>query len=127
MSYNTEFRRSINQRDKFWREQAANIDWFTPPETIWQPLENGHGEWFPDGTLNTSDVALDANIRAGRGDQTALIYDSPVTQTQQSFTYHQLRDDVALFAGALREHGIGKGDRVIIYMPMIPQAVVAML
>jgi propionyl-CoA synthetase len=127
MSYNTEFRRSINQRDEFWREQAANIDWFTPPETIWQPLANGHGEWFPDGTLNTSDVALDANIRAGRGDQTALIYDSPVTQTQQSFTYHQLRDDVALFAGALREHGIGKGDRVIIYMPMIPQAVVAML
>ncbi|OZB14861.1 MAG: propionyl-CoA synthetase [Marinobacter sp. 34-60-7] len=127
MGYNTEFRRSINQRDEFWREQAANIDWFTPPETIWKPLDNGHGEWFPDGTLNTSDVALDANIRAGRGEQTALIYDSPVTQTQQSFTYIQLRDDVALLAGALKSQGISKGDRVIIYMPMIPQAVIAML
>ncbi|QBM17310.1 acetyl-coenzyme A synthetase [Marinobacter sp. JH2] len=127
MSYNSAFRRSIDQRDDFWRHQAQNIDWTSAPGTIWRPLENGHGEWFPDGTLNTSDVALDANIRAGRGDQAALIYDSPVTNTQQTYTYNQLRDEVALFAGALKAQGIQKGDRVIIYMPMIPQAAIAML
>lgn len=114
MSYNTEFRRSIDQRDDFWRDQAQNIDWIEPPRTIWQAKDNGHGEWFPDGVLNTSDVALDANIRAGRGDQTALIYDSPVTDTRQTFTYNELRDEVASFAGALRDRGIEKGDRVII-------------
>ncbi|MGC8119177.1 propionyl-CoA synthetase [Marinobacter sp. VGCF2001] len=127
MSYNSEFRRSIDRRDEFWREQAQHIDWMTPPQTIWQALENGHGEWFPDGELNTSDIALDANIRAGRGDQTALIYDSPVTGTKQTFTFNELRDEVALFAGALRARGIEKGDRVIVYMPMIPQAAIAML
>ena len=127
MSYNSEFRRSIDQRDDFWREQAQHIDWIKAPNTIWRALDNGHGEWFPDGELNTSDVALDANIRAGRGDQKALIYDSPVTSTKQSFTYNELRDEVALFAGALRARGVEKGDRVIIYMPMIPQAAIAML
>lgn len=127
MSYNSEFRRSIDQRDEFWREQAQNIAWIQPPETIWQAQDNGHGEWFQDGVMNTSDVALDANIRAGRGDQTALIYDSPVTNTQQTFTYNELRDEVAVFAGALRDQGVAKGDRVVIYMPMIPQAAIAML
>ncbi len=127
MSYNSEFRRSIDQRDEFWREQAQTIAWIQPPETIWQAQDNGHGEWFPDGVMNTSDVALDANIRAGRGEQTALIYDSPVTNTQQTFTYNELRDEVAVFAGALRDQGVAKGDRVVIYMPMIPQAAIAML
>lgn len=127
MSYNSAFRHSIDQRDDFWREQARHIDWTSAPNTIWRPLENGHGEWFPDGTLNTSDVALDANIRAGRGDQAALIYDSPVTNTQKTYTYNELRDEVAIFAGALKAQGIQKGDRVIIYMPMIPQAAIAML
>ncbi|MBE0484520.1 MAG: propionyl-CoA synthetase [Marinobacter sp.] len=127
MNYHSEFRRSIDQRDDFWREQAQDIDWIESPKTIWQALNNGHGEWFPDGTLNTSDAALDANIRAGRGQQTALIYDSPVTNTQQKYTYNELRDDVARFAGALRARGIEKGDRVILYMPMIPQAAIAML
>ncbi|WP_297793696.1 acetate--CoA ligase [uncultured Marinobacter sp.] len=127
MDYNSEFRRSIDRPDEFWREQAANIDWFKSPETIWQATDNGHGVWFPDGELNSCDVALDANIRAGRGDQTALIYDSPVTNTQKSYTYNELTADVARFAGALKDRGIAKGDRVIIYMPMIPEAVVAML
>lgn len=127
MDYNSEFRRSIDRPDEFWREQAANIDWFKSPETIWQATENGHGVWFPDGELNTCDVALDANIRAGRGELTALIYDSPVTNTQKSYTYNELTADVARFAGALKDRGVAKGDRVIIYMPMIPEAVVAML
>jgi propionyl-CoA synthetase len=127
MDYHSEFRRSIDKPDDFWREQAEKIDWIEPPKTIWQPTDNGHGEWFPDGTLNTCDVALDANIRAGRGDQKALIYDSPVTDTQRSYTYNELTDEVARFAGALKDRGITKGDRVIIYMPMIPEAVIAML
>ena len=127
MDYHSEFRRSIDHPDDFWREQAEQINWIKPPETIWQPTDNGHGMWFPDGELNTSDVALDANIRAGRGDQTALIYDSPVTGTQRTYTYQELTDEVARFAGALKQRGVTKGDRVIIYMPMIPEAAIAML
>lgn len=117
----------MDQPEEFWREKARAIDWIRPPEEIWKATENGHGQWFPDGLINSSDVALDANIRAGRGDQKALIYDSPVTDTQQSFTYNELTDQVARFAGVLRARGVGQGDRVIIYMPMVPQAVIAML
>ena len=127
MDYHSEFRRSVDKPDEFWREQAEKIDWIEPPKTIWQPTDNGHGQWFPDGILNTCDVALDANIRAGRGDQKALIYDSPVTDTQRSYTYNELTNEVARFAGALKDRGVTKGDRVIIYMPMIPEAVIAML
>ncbi|WP_372982342.1 propionyl-CoA synthetase [Marinobacter sediminum] len=127
MDYHSEFRRSIHRREDFWREQAEQIEWIQPPGTIWTPTDNGHGQWFPDGVLNSSDVALDANIRAGRGDQTALIYDSPVTHSQQTFSYNELTDSVARFAGVLKNQGIEKGDRVIIYMPMIPEAVIAML
>jgi len=127
MDYNSEFRRSIDKPEEFWREKAGSIDWIQPPETIWQATDNGHGRWFPDATLNTSDVALDANVRAGRGDQKALIYDSPVTGTKCSYTYTELTDEVARFAGALKAKGISKGDVVIIYMPMIPEAVIAML
>lgn len=127
MDYHSEFRQSIDQPDAFWREKASAIDWMEPPKTIWQPTDNGHGEWFPDGVLNTSDVALDANIRAGRGEQKALIYDSPVTGTTRSYTYNELTRAVAIFAGALQDRGITKGDRVILYMPMIPEAVIAML
>jgi len=127
MDYHSEFRQSIDQPDAFWREKASAIDWMEPPKTIWQPTDNGHGEWFPDGALNTSDIALDANIRAGRGEQKALIYDSPVTDTIRSYTYNELTRAVATFAGALQDRGITKGDRVILYMPMIPEAVIAML
>lgn len=127
MDYHSEFRRSIDKPEDFWREKAADIDWIKPPQTIWQATDNGHGQWFPDGTLNTSDVALDANVRAGRGDQIALIYDSPVTGSKRSYTFNELTDEVARFAGALKAKGVAKGDRVIIYMPMIPEAPVAML
>lgn len=127
MDYHSEFRRSIDNPEDFWRGQANQIDWIEPPKTIWKPTDNGHGQWFPDGTLNSCDVALDANIRAGRGDQKALIYDSPVTGNQRSYTYNELTAEVARVAGALTDRGIAKGDRVIIYMPMIPEAVMAML
>ncbi|MEP1705098.1 MAG: propionyl-CoA synthetase [Marinobacter sp.] len=127
MDYHSEFRQSIDQPDAFWREKASALDWMEAPKTIWQPTDNGHGQWFPDGILNTSDVALDANVRAGRGEQKALIYDSPVTGTTRSYTFNELTLAVALFAGALQDRGITKGDRVILYMPMIPEAVIAML
>lgn len=127
MDYLSEFRQSIDQPEQFWRDKARRIDWIRPPEDIWKATENGHGQWFPDGLINTCDVALDANLRAGRGDQPALVYDSPVTNTRQSYTYQELTDTVALFAGALKAQGIQPGDRVIIYMPMIPQAAIAML
>lgn len=127
MTYRSEFDRSIHQREDFWREQASQIDWIKSPEIIWEDRGQGHGQWFPDGQLNSSDLALDANIRAGRGDQVALIYDSPVTDTRATFTYTELRDRVALFAGALINQGIGRGDRVIVYMPMVPEAAIAML
>tara|TARA_R110002111_G_scaffold1403_2_gene9556 strand:+ start:5953 stop:7827 length:1875 start_codon:yes stop_codon:yes gene_type:complete len=127
MDYHSEFRRSIDKPEEFWREKAGSIDWIQPPATIWQATDNGHGQWFPDGTLNTSDIALDANVRAGRGDQKALIYDSPVTGAKRSYTYSELTDEVARFAGALKAQGVSKGDVVIIYMPMIPEAVIAML
>ncbi|MEO9524728.1 MULTISPECIES: propionyl-CoA synthetase [Marinobacter] len=127
MDYHSEFRRSIHRREDFWREQAEQIEWIQPPATVWTPTDNGHGQWFPDGILNSSDVALDANIRAGRGDQTALIYDSPVTNTQRTLSYNELTDSVARFAGVLKNQGVEKGDRVVIYMPMIPETVIAML
>ncbi len=127
MDYHSEFRQSIDRPEEFWREKASAIEWIKPPNTIWQPTDNGHGQWFPDGVLNTSDVALDANIRAGRGEQKALIYDSPVTGTTGSYTYNELTRAVATFAGVLQDRGVTKGDRVIIYMPMVPEAVIAML
>jgi propionyl-CoA synthetase len=127
MDYKSEFRRSIDHPEDFWREQARYIDWIEPPQTIWEPLDNGHGQWFSDGVMNSSDVALDANIRAGRGEQAALIYDSPVTNTKRTYTYNELTDNVARFAGALKDRGVTKGDRVVIYMPMIPEAAIAML
>ena len=127
MDYPSEFRRSLDQPERFWRGKANAIGWIRPPEVIWKATENGHGQWFPDGLLNSSDIALDANIRAGRGDQPALIYDSPVTNTQQTYTYHELTDQVARFAGVLKAQGVSHGDRVVIYMPMVPQAAIAML
>ena len=127
MGYQSEFRRSIDSPEAFWREKAAAVSWIKTPGTVFKTVDKGHVEWFPDGVINTSDAALDANIRAGRGNQKALIYDSPVTGSQAAYTYAELTNEVAVFAGALKDRGVQKGDRVIIYMPMIPQAVIAML
>ncbi|ROT99569.1 propionyl-CoA synthetase [Marinobacter sp. R17] len=127
MGYRDEFRKSIDAPDDFWREKAALIEWLKPPEKILTRHDEYTYTWYEDGELNTCDLALDAHVRNGRGDQKALIYDSPVTGQQQSFTYSELTQRVARFAGALAERGVAKGDRVIIYMPMIPEAVIAML
>ena len=126
-NYKTAFRQSLAHPEAYWAEQAASVAWYKPPGSILGQDSNGNDTWFADGELNSSYLALDYHIEEGRGDQIALIYDSPVTNSTASYTYSELRDEVAMFAGALASLSIGKGDRVIIYMPMIPQAVIAML
>ena len=127
MSYQDLYEQSIEQPEVFWRKQAERIKWYEFPETILSQDEHGFFRWFAGGKLNTSYLALDAQIEDGRGNQLALIYDSPVTNSQHKFTYTELRDEVAVFAGGLKNLGVGKGDRVIIYMPMVAEAVISML
>ena len=110
----------------FWGEAAKAIDWFTPPETVFDPKAGTYGRWFEGGVTNVCHNALDRHV-ATRGDQAALIYDSAMTGEVAAWTYAEMRDEVAALAGALRETGVEAGDRVVIYMPMIPQAVFAML
>ncbi|QQD24054.1 AMP-binding protein [Venatoribacter cucullus] len=127
MSYQQEYRLSIEQPEQFWAKQAKNIQWFKAPRRILSKDENGIDRWFADGELNTAFLALDYHVLHGRGEQLALIYDSPVTGQRSTYTYNQLTEAVARCAGALQQLGVGKGDRVVIYMPMIPQAAIAML
>lgn len=127
MAYKDEYTRSTQSPDEFWLQQAKEIEWYCMPSTACTVANNGYYEWFKGGTLNTSYLALDHHVKAGRGDKPALIYDSPVTHTTQTFTYSELLEQVALFAGGLARLGVSKGDRVIVYMPMIPQAAIAML
>ncbi|HLM89842.1 MAG TPA: propionyl-CoA synthetase [Streptosporangiaceae bacterium] len=125
--YAEEFHRSLADPDGFWGEAARAIDWYREPSTVLDASNPSFSHWFPDGVLNTCFNALDRHVRDGRGDQAALIYDSPVTGTQRTYTYTELLDEVARFAGVLRSLGVDKGDRVIIYMPMVPEALIAML
>jgi propionyl-CoA synthetase len=127
MNYHDEYQLSIEQPEVFWRKQAEQIRWYEFPETILSQDEHGFYRWFAGGKLNTAYLALDVHIEEGRGDQLALVYDSPAANMQQKFTYAELRDTVAKFAGCLRNLGVEKGDRVIIYMPMVAEAVIAML
>ena len=127
MSYTNEFVESIEKPVQFWERQSNKISWFKSPENILTKDDHGFYQWYKGGTLNTCYLALDKHVASGRGSQAALIYDSPVTNQKQTFTYDQLLDQTALFAGALANLGVGKGDRIIIYMPMIPEAVIAML
>jgi len=125
--YQQALQSAIHTPEQFWQQHAEKLSWYKAPRTILQQLDAHHYQWFEDGVLNTAYLALDWHIEQGRGEQAALIYDSPVTGYKQQFSYHQLRNDVAQFAGVLKALGVGKGDRVVIYMPMIPQAVIAML
>jgi len=127
MSYQFIYKESLKIPEKFWLDQARKIQWFKSPEKILSQDDRGFYSWFEGGTLNTCYLALDKHVADGRGNQPALIYDSPVTDQKQTFTYDQLLEQTALFAGALVDLGVGKGDRVIIYMPMVPGAVIAML
>jgi propionyl-CoA synthetase len=125
--YAEEFRRSLQDPEGFWRDAAAGIDWVSPPQRILDDTTPPLYRWFPNATLNTCFNALDRHVRDGRAEQLALVHDSPVTGTVRRFTYAELLDEVARTAGALRELGVEKGDRVVIYLPMVPEAVVAML
>lgn len=127
MSYQQEYKHSIESPEKFWAEKAADLAWFKPPSSILSTDENGMAQWFADGEMNTCYMALDHHVKNGRGDQLALIYDSPVTASKSRFTYQELLDNVATFAGVLKQYGVDKGDTVIVYMPMISEAIIAML
>ncbi len=127
MSYLTEYNKSIASPEVFWAEKAEALEWFKKPEQILSKDENGVDRWFADGELNTAYLALDYHVKNGRAGQVALYYDSPVTASKQQYTYKELLDQVARFAGVLKRHGVDKGDRVVIYMPMVPEAAVAML
>ena len=122
------YARSIQDPNAFWGEAADDVRWTKRWDKVLDDSNPPFYRWFPGGELNNCDNALDRHVDGGRGDQLALIYDSPVTGgTVQTYTYRQLRDRVAKFAGALRAQGVGKGDRVIVYMPMVPEAAIAML
>ncbi|MCO5059353.1 MAG: propionyl-CoA synthetase [Rhizobiaceae bacterium] len=117
------------QRDPeaFWAGAAGEIDWFSPWEAVFDPDQDVYGRWFAGATCNTCYNCIDRHVEGGRADQTALIYDSPITGAKKSFTYAQLKQEVEALAAVIRGQGIGKGDRVIIYMPMVPEAAFAML
>jgi acyl-coenzyme A synthetase/AMP-(fatty) acid ligase len=127
MTYETLYRNSLQDPSSFWLDQANMIPWYKAPEQAVSKDEAGFDRWFSDGQINTCYIALDHQVASGRGDQVALYYDSPVTGAFTSITYRALLQETALFAGVLKELGVEKGDRVVIYMPMIPQVVVAML
>ena len=127
MGYTSEYQRSLEDPQGFWGEQASLIPWETQPSAVLGEDAHGVARWFVGGRLNSSYVALDQHVKAGRGDQTALIYDSPATSVVEKYTYAQLTEWTAKVAGGLRQLGVEKGDRVVIYMPMIPHTVVAML
>ena len=127
MNYKDFYTNSINQPEAFWKEQAMAIEWYNKPETIISKDENGYPVWYKDGELNICYLALDKHIQDGYGDQIALIYDSPVTQTVKKYTFFEVKTEVAKLAGGMLSLGLKKGNTAIIYMPMIPQAAFAML
>jgi propionyl-CoA synthetase len=125
--YHDLHRASIETPEEFWAQAAEGIDWEKRWDRVVDNPEPLIYRWFSGGRLNTCYNAVDRHVERGRGDQVAIIYDSAVTDSQRKITYAELRDEVAHFAGALAANGVGKGDRVIVYMPMIPQAIVAVL
>ena len=127
MSYKDLYDHSIDDKFAFWKHQSEAIPWFTSPQTILTQNEKRFYRWFPDGVTNIAYCCLDYQVECGRGNQAALVYDSPVAGKKETFTYHQLLDKVARFAKGLQDLDIHKGDTVVIYMPMIPEAVIAML
>ncbi len=126
-NYQSMYDESIHHPIHFWNRQANKLHWFKFPSNTLHKDENDLYRWFADGSMNTCYLALDDHIQKGRGNQTALIYDSPVTKTIKQYSYKDLRNTVAKLAGGMQSLGIKKGDTVVIYMPMIPQAVMAML
>ena len=127
MTYDETYARSVDDPAGFWMDAARAIDWDVAPTRAADPQDDGMWRWFPDARLNTCHNALDRHVAAGRGDRIALIHDSAMTGQVTRFTYAELRDEVARVAGMIAAQGVGAGNRVIIYMPMVPEAVFAML
>ncbi|RZJ72750.1 AMP-binding protein [Flavobacterium sp.] len=127
MNYEDFYSKSIAEPEGFWKEQSEAIRWHKKPDSILEKDENGYGKWFADAELNACYLCLDKHIEDGFGDEIALIYDSPVTQTVKRFTFSEVKSEVAKLAGGLLSLGFRKGDTAIIYMPMIPQTMFAML
>ena len=127
MNANQMFTESISEKEKFWTEQAENIEWFKKPTKILTDDGTNYPTWFEDGELNTCFLAVDKHVNDGFGEQTAIIYDSPVTNRIIKYTYSQVLEHVSKLAGGLKKLGLEKGDTAIIYMPMIPESVFAML
>ncbi|NLE81567.1 MAG: propionyl-CoA synthetase [Rhodococcus sp.] len=125
--YQQSYRESIDAPESFWLDAARSIEWNTPPTKALDDSTAPTYRWFPDATMNTCVNALDRHVRAGRGDRVALVHDSAMTGQVREFTYSQLQREVALFAGVLKDQGVTVGDRVVVYMPMIPEAAIAML
>ena len=126
-SYARVYQQSLVDPEAFWKKAAENIEWVRPFDRVLDDSDPPHYRWFVGGELNTCFNAVDVHVQNGLGDQPALVYDSAVTGNKKTFSFLELRDEVAHFAGVLAARGISKGDRVIIYMPMVPEAVVAML
>jgi len=127
MDYQTLYQTSLETPDEFWGDCASDLVWTKPWEKVLDDSNSPFYEWFSGGELNTCYNALDRHCEQGRAQQAALIYDSPVTGHVRTYSYAELRDEVAVFANVLQKNGVGKGDRVIVYMPMIPEAVISML
>lgn len=125
--YKRQHDNSLSDPSAFWLEASRDVDWYRQPVEGVDTSNSPFNRWFGDGRINASYNALDVHVSNGRGDQTALVHDSPVTGTHKSYTYSELLDEVARFAGVLASLGVTQGDRVLIYMPMIPEAVVAVL
>ena len=126
-TYEETYAQSLNDPEAFWAQAAKDVHWYKKWDTVLDDSHKPFYRWFTGGLTNSCYNALDLHVENGRADQTALIYDSPVTDTIKTFTYRELRDEVARFAGVLVAQGVQKGDRVIVYMPMVPEAVIAML
>lgn len=127
MSYIDFYRKSMDHPEHFWKTQAAQLDWYKMPQNILSKNKSDYNQWFEDGKLNLSYLCIDTHIKNGYGEQNAIIYDSPVTAIKEPISYYKLHREVSKLAGGLQSLGLEKGDTVIIYMPMIPQALYAML
>ncbi|WP_350286143.1 acetate--CoA ligase [uncultured Croceitalea sp.] len=127
MDHSAFYDESIKNPEGFWKQQAESLDWKIAPSRILESSQNGSHNWFADGQLNMSYLCIDKHIENGYGDQVAIYYDSPVTQQKEQITFDKLYDEVSRFAGGLVKLGLQQGDTALIYMPMIPQAIYAML
>ena len=125
--YDNLYKESISNPEKFWGDAAKDVKWFSPYKKVLDSSNPPFYRWFPEGKINTCFNAIDRHVEEGNGSRAAIIYDSPVTSKTVSFSYSEVKKIVSIFAGALKNFGIQKGDRIIIYMPMIPEAVFAML